>query len=131
MPRVQTFLTNKVIEEINAIIEQRVAEGASSKDVNMSNVTNMLVELGLRVYKLQREQKIESFNQAEFNKLLLENAVSTRLISSKVLAVLKLLPELKGVAQFDLLKIKTDIDRDTQEILSVLFPVTDNECKNE
>lgn len=131
MPRVQTFLSNKVIEEINAIIEQRITEGASSKDVNMSNMTSMLVELGLRVYRLQREQKTESFNQAEFNKLLLKNAVSTRLISSKVLTVLKLLPELKGVAQFDLLKIKKDIDRDTQEILSLLFPVADDECKNE
>lgn len=125
MPRVQTFLTNHVIEEINALIEQRIAEGASSKDVNMSNMTNMLVELGLRVYRLQHEEKADAFNQTEFNKLLLESAVSTRLLSSKVLAVLKLFPELKDMSQFDLMKIKKDVEADTIEIISRLFPVID------
>jgi hypothetical protein len=127
MPRVQTFLTNDVIGEINAIIEQRIAEGASSKDVNMSNMTNMLVELGLRVYRLQHEGKTDAFNQTEFNKLLLESTVSTRLLSSKVLAVLKLFPELKEMSQFDLMKIKKDVEADTNEIISRLFPVIDKE----
>jgi hypothetical protein len=130
MPRVQTFLTNDVIEEINAIIEQRIAEGASAKEVNLSNMTNMLVELGLRVYRLQREDKPDAFNQTEFNKLLLESAVSTRLLSSKVLAALKLLPDLKEMPQFDLLKIKNDVESDTKEIISRLFPVIDNDLQD-
>lgn len=130
MPRVQTFLTNDVIEEINAIIEQRMAEGASAKDVNLSNMTNMLVELGLRVYRLQREDKPDAFNQTEFNKLLLENAVSTRLLSSKVLAVLKLLPDLKEMSQFDLFKIKNDVESDTNDIISRLFPLINDDLQD-
>lgn len=130
MPRVQTFLTNDVIEEINAIIEQRLAEGASAKDVNLSNMTNMLVELGLRVYRLQRDTKTDAFNQTEFNKVLLESAVSARLLSSKVLAALKLLPDLKEFPQFDLFKIKNDVESDTSEIISRLFTVIDDDLQD-
>lgn len=122
MPRVQTFLANEVIQEINAIIEQRMAEGASTKEVNLSNMTNMLVELGLRVYKIQREGKSEEFNQVEFNRLLLENAVSSRLLSSKILAALKLHSDLRDLTQFDLAKIKRDVEKDSEEILSRFFP---------
>ena len=44
----------------------------------------MLLELGLRVYEAQMERKESAFNQAEFNKLLLECVVKTQSSVAKI-----------------------------------------------
>lgn len=128
MPRVQTFLSNDLLTEIDGIIQQRKAEGATPQDANLSNMTSMLVELGLRVYRLQNEKKEGGFNQMEFNRILLENSVKARLSSQKVLAALSLLQDIKASNQFDLTKISSDISDSTLTILNKLFPeVNDSE----
>lgn len=122
MPRVQTFLSNDLLIEIDGIIQQKRAEGASQQDANLSNITSMLVELGLRVYRLQREKKEGGFNQMEFNRVLLENSIKARLSSQKVLAALSLLQDIRSSNQFDLSKISSDISGSTESIMLGLFP---------
>lgn len=130
MPRIQTFLSKNVIEEIDAIIKQRIAEGANPREITMSSITSMLTELGLRVYRLQREDHVDPFDQVEFNKVLLENSIYARLLSAKVLAALKLLPDLRSLPQFDLVKVKNDVELDTNEIISRLFPEIRDDSQN-
>ena len=127
MPRVQTFLNNDVIEEVNSIVESRRAEGASNQDASFSNTVSMLVELGLRVYRLQRENKTDPFNQTEFNKLLLDNAVRARITSQKLLGVLSLLPELTNHEGFSLARVIEKINDEADEINSKMFPALDDE----
>lgn len=121
MPRIQTFLSDSVISEINSIVQRRLDEGASVKEVNLSNITSMLVELGLRVYQHGQENRDSVFDQAQFNRVLLENAVASRLQSAKILAALKLLPEFEEKEIFDLMKIKSDTERATKEIIDSVF----------
>lgn len=130
MPRVQTFLNNDLLTEIDGIIQQRKAEGATQQDANLSNMTSMLVELGLRVYRLQREKKEGGFNQMEFNRILLENAVKARLSSQKVLAAFSLLQDISSSNQFDLSKIRSDISDNTESILNRLFPEVNDGVEN-
>ncbi len=57
MPRIQTFVSNQVREEIESVVTERRQEGATEVDATVSSVTSMLIELGLRVYRIQREKK--------------------------------------------------------------------------
>lgn len=57
MPRIQTFVSNQVREEIESLVTERRQEGATEHDATVSSVTSMLIELGLRVYRIQREKK--------------------------------------------------------------------------
>lgn len=101
MARVQAYASDEVAEKINAIVEKRKAEGAKDKDVSFSSVASMLLELGLRVYEAQMERKESGFNQAEFNKMLLENVIKTQFSISKVLAMESLSPHIQGDERFD------------------------------
>lgn len=130
MPRVQTFLSNDLLLEIDGIIKQRKSEGATQQDANLSNMTSMLVELGLRVYRLQTEKKEGGFNQMEFNRILLENSVKARLSSQKVLAALSLVQDIKSSNQFNLSKISSDISENTESILNGLFPDVNHSEEN-
>ncbi len=57
MPRIQTFVSNQVREEIENLVTERRQEGATENDATVSSVTSMLIELGLRVYRIQREKR--------------------------------------------------------------------------
>lgn len=122
MPRIQTFLSNSVIDEVSSIVESRRAEGASSQDASLSNTVSMLVELGLRVYRIQRGGEEDVFNQTEFNKVLLENAIKARLSSQKVLGILSFIPEISGHERFSLSQIVADIQVETDNTMARLFP---------
>lgn len=127
MARVQAYASDEVAEKINAIVEKRKAEGAKDKDVSFSSVASMLLELGLRVYEAQMERKESGFNQAEFNKMLLENVIKTQFSISKVLAIESLSPHIQGDERFDFKSMVMNIRDDAKEVVERFFPDTDDE----
>ena len=127
MARVQAYASDEVAEKINAIVEKRKAEGAKDKDVSFSSVASMLLEIGLRVYEAQMERKESGFNQAEFNKMLLENVIKTQFSISKVLAMESLSPHIQGDERFDFKSMVMNIRDDAKEVVERFFPDTDDE----
>ena len=121
MPRVQAFLSETSIKHINNIVEARLNEGASVKEANVSSITAMLIDLGLRVYQYRQENNDDIFNQTDFNRTLLENAIAARIQTAKIIAAMKLLPDLNGNEAFDILKVKSDTERATQEVIKRFF----------
>ena len=128
MPRVQVFLSETSIKHINKIVEARLNEGASVKEANVSSITAMLIDLGLRVYQYRQENNDDIFNQNDFNRTLLENVIAARIQTAKIIAAMKLLPDLNGNEAFNILKVKSDTERVTQEVIKRFF--NDDEGKD-
>lgn len=76
MPKIQTYVNNNVYEQITDLVTIRKQEGI--EEASLSNVSSMLLELGLRVYMIQQEKREGGFNQMEYNKLMLENVSRVR-----------------------------------------------------
>lgn len=127
MPRVQVYISDQVVEKINAIIESRRVEGAKDKDVNFSSISSMLIELGLRVYEAQMERKESGFNQMAFNKALLEYVVKTQFSVNKVLGMECLSPHVKDDPRWQWKSIVQNIQEDVQEVLRTYFPEVESE----
>lgn len=127
MARVQAYPSDEVVAKISAIVDRRRAEGAKEKDISFSSVATMLLELGLRVYEAQMERKESSFNQTEFNKVLLENVIKTQFTISKVLAMDSLSPHIIGDERFDFKSMVMNIRDDAKEIVDRFFPVQEEE----
>ena len=122
MAKIQAYVSDDVVNKINAIVEQRRAEGARNEDVSSSSVISMLVELGLRVYEAQMERKESPFNQMLFNKTLLEAVLKSQFISSKVLAMESMSPHLDGNDKFEFRIMVQKIRDDVQVIVNKFFP---------
>ncbi|MVT05899.1 conjugal transfer protein TraM [Enterobacter sp. 10-1] len=127
MPRVQVYISDQVVEKINAIIESRRVEGAKDKDVNFSSISSMLIELGLRVYEAQMERKESGFNQMAFNKALLEYVVKTQFSINKVLGMECLSPHVKDDPRWQWKSMVQNIQEDVQEVLRTYFPEVESE----
>lgn len=122
MPRIQTFVSNQVREEIESLVTERRQEGATERDATVSSVTSMLIELGLRVYRIQREKKEGGFNQMEYNRIMLDNMARVRAMCSEIMKMSALSHEVISNGNFDNEVIKRSIAKFAEDQVSVFFP---------
>ena len=127
MAKVQAYVSDEIVYKINKIVERRRAEGAKSTDVSFSSISTMLLELGLRVYEAQMERKESAFNQAEFNKVLLECAVKTQSTVAKILGIESLSPHVSGNPKFQYANMVEDIRDKVSSEMERFFPENDEE----
>ncbi|MFI0604896.1 conjugal transfer relaxosome DNA-binding protein TraM [Escherichia coli] len=127
MAKVQAYVSDEIVYKINEIVERRRAEGAKSTDVSFSSISTMLLELGLRVYEAQMERKESAFNQAEFNKVLLECAVKTQSTVAKILGIESLSPHVSGNPKFEYANMVEDIREKVSSEMERFFPKNDEE----
>ncbi|HGY7112829.1 TPA: conjugal transfer relaxosome DNA-binding protein TraM [Escherichia coli] len=127
MAKVQAYVSDEIVYKINKIVERRRAEGAKSTDVSFSSISTMLLELGLRVYEAQMERKESAFNQAEFNKVLLECAVKTQSTVAKILGIESLSPHVSGNPKFEYANMVEDIREKVSVEIERFFPKNDDE----
>ncbi|WP_241353574.1 conjugal transfer relaxosome DNA-binding protein TraM [Escherichia coli] len=127
MAKVQAYVSDEIVYKINKIVERRRAEGAKSTDVSFSSISTMLLELGLRVHEAQMERKESAFNQAEFNKVLLECAVKTQSTVAKILGIESLSPHVSGNPKFEYANMVEDIRDKVSSEIDMLFPENDEE----
>lgn len=120
MPKIQTYVNNSVHEQIINLVTIRKQEGI--EEASLSNVSSMLLELGLRVYMIQQEKKEGGFNQMEYNKIMLENVSRVRAMCTEILKISVLNQESIASGNFDYTVIKPAIDKFTREQVSIFFP---------
>lgn len=126
MARIQTFVSNHVKEEIHAIVTERKQEGATDSDSTVSSVTSMLIELGLRVYRMQRERKEGGFNQMEYNRHMLDNMARVRAMCSEILKMGVISEEVIASGDFKFDIIRPQIERFANDQVSIFFAEDDN-----
>ena len=127
MAKVQAYVSDEIVYKINKIVERRRAEGAKSTDISFSSISTMLLELGLRVHEAQMERKESAFNQAEFNKVLLECAVKTQSTVAKILGIESLSPHVSGNPKFEYANMVEDIRDKVSSEMERFFPENDEE----
>lgn len=127
MAKVQAYVSDEIVYKINEIVERRRAEGAKSTDVSFSSISIMLLELGLCVYEAQMERKESAFNQAEFNKVLLECAVKTQSTVAKILGIESLSPHVSGNPKFEYANMVEDIREKVSSEMERFFPENDED----
>ena len=127
MAKVQAYVSDEIVYKINKIVERRRAEGAKSTGVSFSSISTMLLELGLRVHEAQMERKESAFNQAEFNKVLLECAVKTQSTVAKILGIESLSPHVSGNPKFEYANMVEDIRDKVSSEMERFFPENDEE----
>jgi hypothetical protein len=125
MPKIQTYCNNSVYEQISDLVMLRKQEGL--EDASFSNVSSMLLELGLRVYVIQRERKEGGFNQMEFNKILLENTAIVRAMTSKIMQMVSISAEVKSTGKFELKSLEEAIEQFTDKQKQIFFPEDEGE----
>lgn len=123
MPKIQVYVSHDALDMINDIVEEKRQGGAGILDASISNTASMLIELGIRVYCIQQKRSQGGFNQAEFNRTILEYIVKTNSISNELL---KLAVDGK-FSQEDIQQMKLRIRDHSATEVERFFPAIEDE----
>lgn len=120
MPKVNVYMKTAMTEEIRALVEEDIQAGANASEVSFSSKACMLLELGLRVYRLQRSEKAGSGHD-EFDRMLMSSALEACYLAQ---FLTKTLGESNGINVAEIReKVKSTIKKDMEQF----FPSTDDE----
>lgn len=123
MAKVQIYLSDETYKDIEQqLITHR---GEKGRQESFSSFSSMLLELGLRVYKTQRESVADPFDQVSFNKTLLENVLLTSFTMSKLLGINSHNTEIQGLSHFVMRDMVNDIKTKTSDEMLKIFTVKD------
>ncbi|EAT2609126.1 relaxosome protein TraM [Salmonella enterica] len=120
MPKIQTYVNNSVHEQITDLVVIRKQEGI--EEASISNVSSMLLELGLRVYTIQHARKEGGFNQMEYNKVMLDSMARVRMMCTEIMKMNTLTQESVNDGGFKLDNIRKAIDSFAENQVSIFFP---------
>jgi hypothetical protein len=121
MAKLQIYVSDETYKDI----EQQLLthRGEQGRNESLSSFSSMLLELGLRVYKAQREAVDDPFDQQTFNKTLLENMLLTSFTMSKVLGISSHNSEVQGMPKFDIRDMVIDIKSKVSDEMLKIFPI--------
>ena len=129
MPRHHIYMKQKTLDGIREIVDKRLAEGASTAEVNMSSVGAELLEIGLRVTQAKEKKEAEQNSNDEgltqdelFKKRLLEECMKARLSVQGVFEMMFSLEEIKIDSRYNYEKLKEKYINDCQNTLKDYFP---------
>jgi len=129
MPRHHIYMKQKTLDGIREIVDKRLAEGASTAEVNMSSVGAELLEIGLRVTQAKEKKEAEQNSNDEgltqdelFKKRLLEECMKARLSVQGVFEMMFSLEEIKIDSRYNYEKLKEKYINDCQSTLKDYFP---------
>lgn len=129
MPRHHIYMKQKTLDGIREIVDKRLAEGASTAEVNMSSVGAELLEIGLRVTQAKEKKEAEQnsndkgLTQDElFRKRLLEECMKARLSVQGIFEMMFSLEEIKIDSRYNYEKLKEKYINDCHNTLKEYFP---------
>lgn len=128
MPRQNVYLKQKTLDEIRNIVDERIAEGASSADANMSSVCSELLEVGLRVtLQIKKREEEEERNggltdEEMFRQRLLEECMKSRMASQYILSYMFDLNEIKEDSRKNYSELILKFREEIKDTMQAVFP---------
>lgn len=122
MPRQHIYLAQKKIDEIRRIVDERQAEGATSKEANISSVTSELIDIGLRVVMMRDKEKDNTQNpEYLYKKAVLEESVKARMVSQEFLRLIFNLEEVKSDSRYNYSELVADLKKRIEKRVNAVF----------
>lgn len=109
MPRQHIYMSQKVLDGIRKIVDERRSEGATPSEANISSVSAELLAIGLRVteqLKMKGGGGEQSSKEDKYKDLLLSEVIKSRQASQAILKYMYSLEEIKCEPRFDFGELK-------------------------
>lgn len=121
MPRLVTYVKNNVIEEISKLVEDDINAGANPAEVSISSKSGMLLELGLRVYKIRQSEQVVS-GRDDFDRVMMDAALEAKYLTQNLM---RIIGEKNGINLPDL---KSRVKRSIRHDMEPFFPDVNDEA---
>lgn len=111
MPKVNVYMKNNMVEEIKKLVDDEIESGANPTEISFSSKACMLLELGLRVYKIRQSEQVDS-GYDEFDRVMMDSVLEAKYLTQNLM---RIIGEKNGINLPDLkARVKNSIRHDME-----------------
>ncbi|EOA6602092.1 TPA: relaxosome protein TraM [Escherichia coli O25b:H4-ST131] len=121
MPRQHIYMTQKTLNGVRKLVEERRSEGASAAEANISSVCAELLTIGLRVTEqLKAREQVNSDDtedkDGKYRDLLLSEVIKSRQASQAILKCIFNIEEIKKDTRLDFSELKKGFEAELMSL---------------
>lgn len=122
MPKQHIYLPQKTLDKIKSMVDERLNNGATHADANISKLCVEMMNIGIRAFEYHQNKNNQSEPEIDKMKVMMESLLKTQLCVQEILKMQFSLQEIKEDSRFDFIESKTQIVKVVDKELTKIYP---------
>ncbi|HHR5849437.1 TPA: relaxosome protein TraM [Providencia alcalifaciens] len=122
MPKQHIYLPQKTLDKIKSMVDERLNNGATHADVNISKMCVEMMNIGIRAFEYHQNKNKQSEPEIDKMKVMMESLLKTQLCVQEILEMQFSLQEIKDDSRYNFTETKTQIIKDTLSGVEQFYP---------
>lgn len=122
MPKQHIYLPKKTLDKIKSMVDERLNNGATHADANISKLCVEMMNIGIRAFEYHQNKNNQSEPEIDKMKVMMESLLKTQLCVQEILKMQFSLQEIKEDSRFDFIESKTQIVKVVDKELTKIYP---------
>ncbi|MCG5371797.1 hypothetical protein L7834_019140 [Providencia rettgeri] len=122
MPKQHIYLPQKTLDKIKSMVDERLNNGATHADANISKLCVEMMNIGIRVFEYHQNNYNKNKSVEDKEKMMMASIIKTEMCMKKILEMQFSLNEIKADSRYNFTEIKDEIMDYTKNKIEEIYP---------
>jgi len=122
MPKQHIYLPQKTLDKIKSMVDERLNNGATHADANISKLCVEMMNIGIRAFEYHKNNHNKNKRVEDKEKMMMASIIKTEMCMKKILEMQFSLNEIKADSRYHFTEMKDEIMDYTKTKIDEIYP---------
>ncbi|HEM8213150.1 MULTISPECIES: relaxosome protein TraM [Enterobacterales] len=122
MPKQHIYLPQKTLDKIKSMVDERLNNGATHADANISKLCVEMMNIGIRAFEYHQNNHNKNKSVEDKEKMMMASIIKTEMCMKKILEMQFSLNEIKADSRYHFTEMKDEIMDYTKNKIEEIYP---------
>lgn len=122
MPKQHIYLPQKTLDKIKSMVDERLNNGATHADANISKLCVEMMNIGIRAFEYHQNNHNKNKNTDDKEKMMIASIIKTEMCMKKILEMQFSLNEIRADSRYNFTEMKDEIMDYTKNKIDEIYP---------
>lgn len=122
MPKQHIYLPQKTLDKIKSMVDERLNNGATHADANISKLCVEMMNIGIRVFEYHQNNHNKNKKVEDKEKMMMASIIKTEMCMKKILEMQFSFNEIKADSRYNFTEMKDEIMDYTKNKIEEIYP---------
>lgn len=122
MPKQHIYLPQKTLDKIKSMVDERLNNGATHADANISKLCVEMMNIGIRAFEYHQNNHNKNKKVEDKEKMMMASIIKTEMCMKKILEMQFSFNEIKADSRYNFTEMKDEIMDYTKNKIEEIYP---------
>ncbi len=122
MPKQHIYLPQKTLDKIKSMVDERLNNGATHADANISKLCVEMMNIGIRAFEYHQNNHYKNKSVEDKEKMMMASIIKTEMCMKKILEMQFSLNEIKADPRYHFTEMRDEIMDYTKNKIEEIYP---------